>query len=50
MRRRLNMRAPGFETSTSVRSAAMELNGGWVAVEANDDIRRHGIELDTDDA
>jgi len=28
----------------------MELNGGWVAVEANDDIRRHGIELDTDDA
>lgn len=28
----------------------MELHGGWVAVEANDDIRRHGIELDTDDS
>jgi beta-mannosidase len=26
-----------------------ELNGRWVAVEANDDVRRYGIELDTDD-
>ena len=30
--------------------AHMELSGGWVAAEADDDVRRHGIGLDTDDA
>ncbi|MGB0112136.1 MAG: hypothetical protein WBP59_02850 [Ilumatobacteraceae bacterium] len=28
----------------------MELSGGWVAAEADDDVRRHGIGLDTDDS
>ena len=27
-----------------------KLDGRWVAVEANDDVRRYGIELDTDDS
>jgi beta-mannosidase len=39
------MRAP-----TSVRSRAMELRGVWLAAEADDDVRRHGIALDTDDS
>ena len=28
----------------------MELRGGWLGIEASDDVRRHGIDLDADDS